>query len=148
MISNYIGPVKTDHVISLISRIRDRANRLIIRELEARNIHGLAPSHGDILALLFRSRAVPMKEFAERINRDKSTVTALIKKLIALGYVERFPDPEDGRVVLIRLTEKGWRLKPDFDDISKTLLDRVYRGFSEEEKEVMVRSLERMLKNL
>lgn len=146
--SNYTAIMKTDHVIALISTIRDKANKLINKELRSRNIHGLAPSHGAILYELFYSETIPMKEVAERINRDKSTITALIKKLIALGYVEKIKDPNDSRVTLVRLTKKGQELKPDFDKISTILLKRVYKNYSNREKEVIITGLEKLLKNL
>lgn len=148
LISNYIIPMKTNHIISLISKIRDNANRLIIHELKARNISGLAPSHGDILMLLFHLDTVSMREIAKRIGRDKSTVTALIKKLIDIGYVEKRQDPTDNRITLIRLTKAGRTLKQGFDEISESLLAKVYRGFSEKEKEVIIHGLEKINKNL
>jgi DNA-binding MarR family transcriptional regulator len=140
--------MKTDHVIALVSTIRDKGNKLIEKELKARNIHGLATSHGAILYELFHSETIPMKEVAERINRDKSTVTALINKLLALGYVKKIVDPNDSRVTLVRLTKKGRELKPDFDKISKTLLQRVYKNYSTQEKKAIISGLERLLKNL
>jgi DNA-binding MarR family transcriptional regulator len=146
--SNYNVRMKTDHVIVLISTIRDKANKLIGRELRSRSIHGLAPSHGAILFELFQSESVSMMEIAKRINRDKSTVTALVKKLIDLGYVERVKDPNDSRVTLVELTKKGRELKPDFDEISKMLLERVYKSHSTQEKEGIIRGLERLLNNL
>jgi DNA-binding MarR family transcriptional regulator len=108
---NYNADVKTDHVIVLIPTIRDKANKLIDKELRARNIHGLAPSHGAILFELFHLETIPMKEVAKRINRDKSTVTALINKLLALGYVEKIKDSNDSRLTLIRLPKKGSRIE-------------------------------------
>ncbi len=148
MISNYIGFMKTNHIISLVSRIRDKAGRIIMHELSGRHIPGLAPSHGDILMLLFHSGSVSMREIAARIGRDKSTVTALVKKLIDFGYVQKEQDPNDSRVTLIRLTEAGRGLRKDFDEISDILLQRVYKGFSQQEKEVMVHGLERIHNNL
>ncbi len=89
-----------------------------------------------------------MREIAARIGRDKSTVTALVKKLIDFGYVQKEQDPNDSRVTLIRLTEAGRGLRKDFDEISDILLQRVYKGFSQQEKEVMVHGLERIHNNL
>jgi len=54
-----------------------------------RNIKGLVTSHGDILYALFQKRTLTMKEIAEGIEKDKSTVTALVNKLIAHGYVQK-----------------------------------------------------------
>jgi DNA-binding MarR family transcriptional regulator len=140
--------MKTTHIVSLISRIRYRANRLLVRELRARGINDLAPSHGDIISILFEVTTTSMTALAERINRDKSTVTALVKKLKALGYVETLDDPRDHRVTLVRLTEKGGDLEEQFDEISHILLETVYTGLSQREKEVIVAGLERIDRNL
>jgi DNA-binding MarR family transcriptional regulator len=140
--------VKTDHVIALAGSVTEKADRLITRELRARAIRGLAPSHGAILFELYRSEEISMKEISKRISRDKSTVTALIKKLEALGYVEKINDRQDGRVTLVRLTKKGLELKPAFDRISEALLKRAYLGFSTKERERLVTLLEKVLRNL
>ena len=145
--SNYIVLMKTNHIISLISKIRDKANRLIVHELKVRNIHKLAPSHGDILMLLFQLGRVPMRKIAGRIGRDKSTVTALIKQLIDMGYVERRKDPTDSRITIIKLTRAGNDLKQGFDEISEILLEKVYRGFSEKEKGVIIDGMEKINRN-
>ena len=44
---------------------------------------------------------------AERARIPKQTALALVNGLEAAGYVERVPDPTDGRARLVRLTERG-----------------------------------------
>jgi DNA-binding MarR family transcriptional regulator len=46
-------------------------------------------------------------ELAERAQLTKPTVVYLVNDLEAMGYVERTPDPDDGRAKLVRLTERG-----------------------------------------
>ena len=87
-------------------------------------------------------------ELAKKIDRDKSTLTALVKKLIVMGYVETARDKNDNRVTLVTLTKKGRQLKPDFDEISKILLERTYGNCSPREKEVIVVGLEKLLRNM
>ena len=140
--------MKTNHIVSLISKIRSKANRIIISELHARNIKGLSPSHGEIIFFLFQSGSASMMELAKKIDRDKSTITALVKKLVAMGYMETVKDKKDSRVTLVTLTKKGWQLKPDFDEISNILLERTYGNCSSREKEVIVSGLEKLLRNM
>ena len=45
---------------------------------------------------------------AERAHVAKQTATALVDSLERAGYVERAPDPVDGRARLVRLTPRGW----------------------------------------
>ena len=137
----------TKDVISLISKIRDSTNRFITNEMDSWGAKGLAPSHGDILFLLLKSEKLTMKELAERINKDKSTITALVNKLMKQGYVEKERDIEDNRIVFVTLTEKGKQLKPMFDAISEDLISRVYKNISQNEREELIKILEKIKNN-
>jgi DNA-binding MarR family transcriptional regulator len=44
---------------------------------------------------------------AERAQIAKQTATALVDKLERAGYVERVPDPSDGRARLVRMTARA-----------------------------------------
>ena len=48
-----------------------------------------------------------MSEVGRIINKDKSTITALVNKLIKMGYVEKKSEPADSRISLIALNQKG-----------------------------------------
>jgi DNA-binding MarR family transcriptional regulator len=139
--SNYNINMKKGNALSAISRIREKANRYIVRELEKRGVNGIAPSHGDILVILFRGDKYTMKELAGRINRTKPTVTVLIDKLVEFGFVEREKSATDSRVTYIKLTNKGMELKPIFDDISDKLNELIYGDFTGVEQEVFDRLL-------
>ncbi len=137
------------HIISLISNIRDKSNRLIISELEKNNIIGIVPSHGNILQMLFYSNdIVTMQDIAKKIHRNKSTVTTLVNKLVKLGYVKKSKDLDDSRTTIISLTKKGWELKPIFDEISEKLLSKIYTNFTNEQQKEVIDALEKINKNL
>jgi DNA-binding MarR family transcriptional regulator len=142
------GDEKTEGIIGLISTIRDKANRLILKELKACNVDDIAPAHGGILVQLFLNPEPTMGQKATRIERTKSTVTVLVEKLVALGYLETEKDSEDNRVTKVRLTKKGKSLEKAFWRVSENLVSRVYRGFSEEEKKTLIHLLTRVNNNL
>lgn len=64
-------------------------------------LDGWAPSHIAILVFLQKKQSVSMQELAIGIQRDKSTLTVLIRKLLAAGYIEKNIDPEDRRSMRI-----------------------------------------------
>ena len=149
MSSNYIVNMEhTAGIIGLISTVRDKANKFISQQLKHRGIEDIVPAHGAIFVSLFRNGELPMGQIAQIIERDKSTVTTLVNKLAGLGYLERRKADTDNRVTLIRLTEKGKSLETDFMDISKNLPARVYDGFSDLEKEILMTLLSRVKNNL
>ena len=49
---------------------------------------------------------------AERAQVAKQTATALVDHLERAGYVERLPDPVDGRARLVRLSARGRKAIP------------------------------------
>lgn len=49
---------------------------------------------------------------AERAQIAKQTATALVDKLERAGYVERVPDPSDGRARLVCLTARAQEVLP------------------------------------
>ena len=134
--------------LALMSRIREKANRLITDELAERGIEGIVPSHGDILGLLFREGSCPMNDIAEKIHRTRPTVTVLVDKLSDLGYVRRRKSSDDSRVTFIELTDEGRSLKPALDAISKKLNRAVYGSLSEDESLSLEAMLSRILDTL
>ncbi|MCR3760685.1 MarR family winged helix-turn-helix transcriptional regulator [Clostridium felsineum] len=139
--------MNTGDIISLISKISEKTNKFIINEMKSFGIKDLAPSHGDILFVLLKNEKLTMKEISEKINKDKSTVTALIDKLIKHGYVEKTRDFKDNRVVFVTLTKKGRELKPLFEAISHNLLSTAYKDINEEESEELLKTLVKLYNN-
>ena len=125
--------MRQNNAVALMSRIREKANKLIISELEKHGIEGIVPSHGEILFHLFGGKTHTMKELAEKIHRTKPTVTVLIDKLVDYGYVTKEKSLEDSRVTLITLTEKALQAEPAFQSITNKLNALVYSGLTEQE---------------
>lgn len=140
--------MKTDHIVALISRIREQANNLLVAELAKRGHSGLAPSHGAILHTLSERGPMPMSALADAIGKQKNTVTTLVNKLEQAGYVVKTPSREDSRVTLVSLSEKAVAAQPDFAAISQTLLNSVWADMPQGEREALVTGLEKILRNI
>lgn len=139
--------MKTRDAISLISKIRQKVNGLIVSELSKNGIEGIVVSHGDILYALFKKQKLTMAEIATKIGKDKSTVTALVGKLIRLNYVAKERDAVDTRVVYVTLTPQGNELEPIFEAISQKVLEVFYCNIVEDEKEDLLRILSKIENN-
>ena len=136
--------METDRIAAQISDIRTKINGFVLQELQSHGITGLAPSHGAMLHHLFHNEVVAMKDLAKAVRRDKSTVTTLVGKLIAAGYVEKVASSDDQRSSLVRLTQKGETLRPVFMEISEKLLRRIWQGIDAKEQREVVRILKKI----
>ena len=137
---------KIDSVVSLISHLhsvtQDFTNRQLAQEGK------FVSSHGFILFLLAENGKLSMGEISERINRDKSTTTVLIKKLTDEGLVKTEVCPKDTRKNYISLTEEREKYNVLTSGISKELLDVCFMNFTDQEKEQLLNLLVKMNSNI
>lgn len=71
-----------------------------------RDIH---PSHAIVFQHL-RGEGSRVTDLAERAQLTKQYMGRLVAELEGLAYLERTPDPSDGRAKLVRLSEQGWEV--------------------------------------
>ncbi len=99
-----LGPVAVFSRISRLARHLDLARR------EAFNAHGIESWEFDVLGALRRAGA-PYELSPGRVLRatlvTSGTMTNRIDRLADRGFVERHPDPDDRRGVIVRLTREG-----------------------------------------
>lgn len=133
--------------LSLSSKIREAGNAFLIKRLKEQGFGNLAPSHGDILAVLYKYEKLTMKDIADKIHRTKATVTVLVDKLEKENLVKREKSTEDSRITYIVLTQKSIDSKSIFEKISNELNTILYKGFTNDEAKQLDQLLEKMLKN-
>ena len=94
----------------LIGRLK-RCAAQIERELErVFAAHGLGGGLFDVLATLRRSGApytLTPTELYSSLMVSSGTISTRLKKLEAEGWIERLPNPEDARSLLVRLSASG-----------------------------------------
>ncbi|MBV9713641.1 MAG: MarR family transcriptional regulator [Ktedonobacteraceae bacterium] len=118
-----------DIIPSLLQRIRADIPREIDAEQalpEWRDISELRATTGQVrlLRTLVRRQRCAMQELAEQMDVAPPTVTAMIKRLLAQGFVERVRDEQDWRVVWVSPTERGQRAVVLYDQLRRTNLQR------------------------
>jgi len=64
-----------------------------------------------VLLVLWEDDGLTVSAIGERLLLDSGTLTPVLKRLEAMGLVERQRDRRDERQVLIRLTDKGAALR-------------------------------------
>lgn len=75
--------------------------------VRSRGFDDVRPAHGFAFARLAAGGAT-ITQLAEHLDVTRQAASQLVDELIAKGYVERGPHPDDARARLIVLTDKGW----------------------------------------
>ena len=64
-------------------------------------------THSALFAHIDVERGSRLTELAARSSVTPQAMSDVVNDLVRLGYVERRPDPDDGRAVLLELTAPG-----------------------------------------
>jgi DNA-binding MarR family transcriptional regulator len=93
-------------LIALLSQVRDAVAAELYGGLAERGFAELRPAHGCVFGNIDATGA-RLTALADRSGLTKQSVGEAVADLEELGFVERVPDPEDGRAKIIRLTPHG-----------------------------------------
>ena len=123
-----------------------RAHRAGVGSVLARI--GLHVGQEMVLLELWKKDGLRGGELAERLGVEPPTVTRMLKRMEACGFVERRPDPTDARSFRVHLTEKGRALEEPVARIWGEIEEKTLQGISPEETLVLRRLLARIRQNL
>ncbi len=79
-----------------------------------------------------------MSDLSEALSVPFSSTTRMVEWLIESNYVERLHDPEDGRIVRVRLTEAGRTLYQTINDFLTQRLEQILSKFTPVERENLI----------
>ncbi|HLG61011.1 MAG TPA: MarR family transcriptional regulator [Ktedonosporobacter sp.] len=99
------------------------------------------PGQLTLLHILIEHQRCTMQELAEHLGVAPSTATAMVKRLLAQGYVERSRDDVDWRTVWVGTTERGRQAVTAFDSARQASLSHRLAKLSEEERESIMAAL-------
>ena len=77
-----------------------------------------------VLSALWEEDGQAIGAIADRLSLESSTITPLVKRLEAGGFLRRQRNPADEREVIVTLSSKGKSLRQKSKCLIETLLDR------------------------
>jgi DNA-binding MarR family transcriptional regulator len=95
----------------LIGELLRNPNAARVRHVErgfaAAGHSAIHPPHLPVFEYMDRQRGSRVTDLARHANVSAQAMTEVVVHLERHGYVERVPDPSDGRARLVRLTARG-----------------------------------------
>ncbi|MEW2624153.1 MarR family transcriptional regulator [Streptomyces sp. NPDC048106] len=103
------NPSPSPSAVEASREVRAVISRLRRRILKASESEDMTFGQASVLTRLADKGGVTASELATDEGVRHQSMTAMVAALAALGLVERTPDPDDGRRLLIELTAEGRR---------------------------------------
>src|SRR5262245_4070778 len=112
----------------------------LTKRVTAAGYTDIRPGHGCVFGTI-DPEGSRLTDLAERACMTKQSVGEAVSDLEERGYVERVPDPADGRAKIIRLTAKGREAQA----IGRGLIDEIEGEWAERYGEERVAALREAL---
>ena len=126
------------HKFIMINEVLDRRNKKKNPAMKS-----VTKGQGRLIAFLKRKDHLSTKELSEILNISVTSLNETLNKLEQQGFIRKIPSPNDKRVLLVELTEKGRALEfKNHEDID------IFDTLSEEEKEKLNEYLNRLMGEL
>ncbi|MFD2586946.1 MarR family winged helix-turn-helix transcriptional regulator [Croceitalea marina] len=99
---------------------------------EAKN-YGLTMAIGFTLLSIDPKKGTPSTALGPKMGMESTSLSRILKSIEEKGYIERRPNPNDGRGVLIHLTSLGLAKRKDSKEVVLRFNEAVKDDISEED---------------
>lgn len=133
-----------DTPISALLEMMPMYHKLVLDKLEKKSVH-ITRSQFFILLALMSNDTLNMTEIATYIASSKEQATRAVKPLVDAGYVERYHDEDNRKLVLIHLTPVGKSFLHETKEQLHQSLERKFNKLSSQEQADLVLALQTIL---
>lgn len=109
---------------------------------------GLTLSLGSLLAYVEQFGPVNQSRAAEHLGQGRASTGVQVDRLQELGLIERRPDPDDRRVWMLAITERGRTVATAVCECDAALRDQLRAGISRSERQQLAALLVRLQRNV
>jgi DNA-binding MarR family transcriptional regulator len=113
-------------------------HRLMRRLRRAGDIGAMQPTQLIVIALLTQYGPLRIGEIARRVPCSQPTATTAVAGLLTSGFVDREPDPADGRATRVAVTPAGQAVLQSFTHSEAEVLAALMSAIPEEQARLLL----------
>ena len=136
-------PRRTDSLESVVNALRRITQAIRLSSSVVQDRLGITGAQLFVLQQLAEVPGASLRELAERTLTDQSSVSVVVSRVVAGGYVARRTSAEDARRTELTLTERGRALLRRAPELAQTRLMTALRALSASQLRVAADVLDR-----
>jgi len=118
-----------------INFVLTRAQQAVLQLFKAELApYGVTPVQYGVLRCLWDENGQTVKQLADRLALDSSTMTGILDRMEQKGLIVKQPDPRDRRALQIMLTERGQSLKEPLTAVIEEANRKAMQSLTDAEK--------------
>lgn len=137
-----------NHRKTVVHRLTQAARATRVRTGSQLTRIGLHAGQDAVLKALAETDGLTMSDLAATLSVQPPTVTKMVSRLAAQGYIERRASTGDGRQAQVFLTEQGKETVAELDKILRRVERQALAGIEEKERKRLRKFLRQIEKNL
>jgi DNA-binding MarR family transcriptional regulator len=102
-----VDPFAPRPLPALLAQVKATAVERMFERMAGAGFPDIREGHGCVFGFIDLEQGSRLTDLAERSRLTKQAVGEAVAELERLGYLERLPDPVDGRAKIIKLTDRG-----------------------------------------
>ena len=134
-----------------LGHLASNASRAVLKRINQELARGGFPITSEqfsVIVHVWDKNGRPQYLLAERLFKDKTTMTRLVAGLESLGLIQRHPGHKDGREKNVFLTDEGKKMMSQVGDLVLEILENAQKGIDKHDLKVCKDVLRRFHKNL
>ncbi|KMT22232.1 MarR family winged helix-turn-helix transcriptional regulator [Clostridium cylindrosporum] len=137
--------VDSFQIAMLIREVYSKTTNIIADSLKG---NGLTHQQIIIIKLIGHNKEMTISDICTEMSLSKGTISGIVSRLEAAGYVKKYKIGSDKRNTYIMLSDKGYEFALKCKDKMTEGFDRIFEEFTETEIEEIKISLTKMLSKI
>ncbi len=130
-----------DELLKKISSITEKIKKIKIKYLLDSK---LTIPQFSVLEVVQKKGSIPLKAIGDELNVTGANITCVIDNLEKENLIKRIPSRQDRRIILAELTNEGDQKVNQILPVFNTKIEELLNVFSAEEKENLLKLLEKI----
>lgn len=106
---------------------------------------GLTAKQLDYLSVISRLGNPRLSDLTRELGLSSPSITAIIKRFVELGFVEKTPSEDDGRSFRVRLTEKAGELEKHHQHAHMEMAETLTKNLEDAEVDQLIGLLKKII---
>ena len=135
---------REEHLFEVIEKILRLKNECSCTIFSECGLSDLTVRQITYLKVIAEQDEVTFSRLAEITHNSKPTISEMINKFVRMECVYREPCPNDGRILYIRLTDKGQKIAKADHHALRRVIERMMNSLDEDETDLLIGILQKV----
>ncbi len=135
---------RKEHLCEVFERLLTIKNECSCQIFSECGLADMTMKQIDYLKVIDENGDVTFSRLAEITRNSKPTITEMVNRFVRMECAYRQKSPDDGRIVYIRLTEKGQMLAQAEQNALRRMIERMPNSLDEKEMALLIEILKKV----